>query len=400
VRNGKRRSTGSALASAVGWAGRSWRCSGGGSGGESERRERRPRTGGGPITTGYFVHDGDQIVLELESDGDVAHRLLWGPAVDEALADETGAGSTYWYLTDHLGTVRDVAAYSGGVTTIANHIAFDSFGRRASETNTALGDFDLGFTGKWLDRATGLQWNLNRWYSPSIQRWMSEDPIGFAAGDPNLNRYVGNMPVMYTDPSGLYWPGYPYSPHPIMTQPDPVAEKIAEGMAENENIVRPFVCGVAKGAGTAVLVVGAVVGSAAVGVPGGVITAGLWGLGVFGAIRLGEDVYNDPSTENIAENVGSVVGSGVVGCFAARPINNLLSPPGNRTPTGQTFWEFFKHEWNQVFWPRPNGKPWVSQIWDAMDQGPTLGGAGGAFTIIGSGFSQDPNAHKRKPQLK
>jgi RHS repeat-associated protein len=159
--------------------------------------------GGSPITTGCFVHDGDQIVLELESDGDAAHRLLWGPAVDEALADETGAGSTYWYLTDHLGTVRDVATYSGGVTTIANHIAFDSFGRRASETNTALGDFDLGFTGKWLDRATGLQWNQNRWYNPSIQRWMSEDPIGFKGGDANLSRYVGNEPTSITDPTGL-----------------------------------------------------------------------------------------------------------------------------------------------------------------------------------------------------
>jgi RHS repeat-associated protein len=115
---------------------------------------------------------------------------------------------TYWYLTDHLGTVRDVAAYSGGVTTIANHIAFDSFGRRASETDTALGDFDLGFTGKWLDRATGLQWNQNRWYNPSIQRWMSEDPIGFEGGDANLSRYVGNEATKYVDPSGLSpWKG-------------------------------------------------------------------------------------------------------------------------------------------------------------------------------------------------
>jgi RHS repeat-associated protein len=108
-------------------------------------------------------------------------------------------------LADHLGTVRDVADYNGttDVTTIANHIAFDSFGKRVSETNSALGDFDIGFTGKWFDRATGLQWNVNRWYNPSIQRWMSEDPIGFAPGDANLYRYVGNSPTMRTDPSGV-----------------------------------------------------------------------------------------------------------------------------------------------------------------------------------------------------
>jgi hypothetical protein len=33
---------------------------------------------------------------------------------------------------------------------------------------------------------------------------MSLDPIGFAAGDTNLYRYVGNKPTMATDPSGLW----------------------------------------------------------------------------------------------------------------------------------------------------------------------------------------------------
>jgi RHS repeat-associated protein len=175
-------------------------------------------TSGGAVTAGYFVYDGDQMVLELEPDADVAHRLLWGPAVDQALADEvSGGGEVHWYFTDHLGTVRDVATYntSTNVTTIANHIVFDSHGKRTSETNSSLGDFDIGFTGKWFDRATGLQWNVNRWYNPAIQRWMSEDPIGFAGGDANLSRYVSSAPTMYVDPDGLaaqepshgYWGG-------------------------------------------------------------------------------------------------------------------------------------------------------------------------------------------------
>jgi hypothetical protein len=37
----------------------------------------------------------------------------------------------------------------------------------------------------------------------TIGRWMEEDPEGFDAGDPNLNRYVGNNPANLTDPSGL-----------------------------------------------------------------------------------------------------------------------------------------------------------------------------------------------------
>src|ERR1700722_8006947 len=40
-------------------------------------------------------------------------------------------------------------------------------------------------------------------FDTRIGRWMEEDPIGFAAGDANLYRYVGNDPTNNTDPSGL-----------------------------------------------------------------------------------------------------------------------------------------------------------------------------------------------------
>jgi uncharacterized protein RhaS with RHS repeats len=40
-------------------------------------------------------------------------------------------------------------------------------------------------------------------YDPKAARWLSQDPIGFDAGDPNLYRYVGNEPTNETDRSGL-----------------------------------------------------------------------------------------------------------------------------------------------------------------------------------------------------
>jgi len=45
--------------------------------------------------------------------------------------------------------------------------------------------------------------NHNRWYDPSVGKWLSEDPSGFGAGDANLYRYCGNGPTDGTDPSGL-----------------------------------------------------------------------------------------------------------------------------------------------------------------------------------------------------
>jgi len=40
-------------------------------------------------------------------------------------------------------------------------------------------------------------------YDPSIGRFLTQDPLGFAAGDINLYRYVRNSPLNDTDPSGL-----------------------------------------------------------------------------------------------------------------------------------------------------------------------------------------------------
>ncbi len=51
-------------------------------------------------------------------------------------------------------------------------------------------------------------------YDPGIGRWISEDPIGFKAGDSNLYRYVGNNPTNNTDPSGLSgWNAHFYPLH-------------------------------------------------------------------------------------------------------------------------------------------------------------------------------------------
>jgi uncharacterized protein RhaS with RHS repeats len=42
-----------------------------------------------------------------------------------------------------------------------------------------------------------------RYYHPGLQRFLSEDPIEFAGGDPNLYLYVANNPIRYTDELGL-----------------------------------------------------------------------------------------------------------------------------------------------------------------------------------------------------
>jgi RHS repeat-associated protein len=168
-----------------------------------------------------FAYDGNQIVLQFEKDGegtvtcaDLSHRYLWQPdAVDQLMADERthldGNGNiatdeVLWALTDRQGSVNDLAKRDAttGATAVVDHIVRDSFGKVISESNPAKGCL-IGYTGRPIDKATGSQNNLNRWYDSRTAGWMSQDPKGFAAGQTNLYVYCGNSPTNATDPKGL-----------------------------------------------------------------------------------------------------------------------------------------------------------------------------------------------------
>ena len=71
-----------------------------------------------------------------------------------------------------------------------------------SQTNSAYQPL-FAYTGQMWDAAAALYYYHARWYDPHTGRFISQDPTGFAAGDPNLYRYVGNSPTIFTDRTGL-----------------------------------------------------------------------------------------------------------------------------------------------------------------------------------------------------
>ncbi len=87
-----------------------------------------------------------------------------------------------------------------------------------SQTNPSVG-FRFGFTGRELDSETGNYYYNSRYYDPLVGRFISEDAIGFAGGDANLYRYVGNSPTNYTDPSGEQVPVAVPLPAPALPLP-------------------------------------------------------------------------------------------------------------------------------------------------------------------------------------
>jgi len=107
-------------------------------------------------------------------------------------------------LADNQGTVRDVAQYDSlsDSTTVVDHLQYDSFGNITSQTNANLTP-PFAYTGRDWDAGSGLYYYRARWYDAGTGRFLSEDPLGLAAGDTNLQRYVHNSPLSATDPTGL-----------------------------------------------------------------------------------------------------------------------------------------------------------------------------------------------------
>ena len=150
----------------------------------------------------YFVYDRDNVILDfVDSGSDVVleKRYLHGARVDQVLAQEDGNGDVIWHLTDHLGTVKDLVDSSG---VVVNHFVYDSYGNVVSQTDEMVVSRYL-FTGREWDSEIGLYYYRARYYDATVGRFISQDPIGFEAGDANIYRYVFNSPLNYTDPTGL-----------------------------------------------------------------------------------------------------------------------------------------------------------------------------------------------------
>ncbi len=147
--------------------------------------------------TRYTVYDHERAFADFAEDGSLEAAYLFAPGADNILARATDDGLA-WYLADQQGTVRDIVDSTGATL---DHIDYDSFGAVLAETNPAEGD-RFKFTGREYDATTGLYYYRARYYDPQAGRFISEDPLGFNAGDPNLYRYVGNSPQNASDPLG------------------------------------------------------------------------------------------------------------------------------------------------------------------------------------------------------
>jgi RHS repeat-associated protein len=154
---------------------------------------RRQKKTLGSVVTSY-LYDGANTVQELTGASPSAN-LLTGLGVDE-LFQRTEGAITRTLLADALGSVVALADSAGVVQTSYTYAPYGA----TTVTGTASNNTSQ-FTGREND-SDGLYFYRARYYHPVMSRFVSEDPIGFAGGDPNLYGYTSGSPTNFNDPSG------------------------------------------------------------------------------------------------------------------------------------------------------------------------------------------------------
>jgi RHS repeat-associated protein len=153
----------------------------------------------------------------------VVANLLTGLGIDEYLTRTDTGGSSH-FLSDALGST---VALSDGAGALPTSYTYAPFGAASLTGSATANAFD--YTGREND-GTGLHYYRARYYHPTLQRFISEDPIGIRGGDVDFYAYVANNPMGQRDPLGLQAVPIP-GPAPIPVAFPPV---FIPGTPENE----------------------------------------------------------------------------------------------------------------------------------------------------------------------
>ena len=136
------------------------------------------------------------------------YALVWGDYIDELVChvDRTATGSPKYFATsNHL---YSVAALTDSTKAVVERYRYDAYGKRTVyaangttvRTKSSYGQ-QTGFTGRYHDTETGLQYFRNRLYSMTLGRFVNRDSVGYYE---RMNMYGAWFIPSAVDPMGLY----------------------------------------------------------------------------------------------------------------------------------------------------------------------------------------------------
>jgi RHS repeat-associated protein len=148
------------------------------------------------VTTHYIYDPRGNLLAEADGSNHITRKYIYG----QGLLAMATADARYCY---HFNATGSTIALTDMSQSVANRYAYEPFGQVLSQQETLPQPFK--FVGQYgvMAEPGGLYYMRARYYDPSVGRFISEDPIGFAGGDINLYGYVLDDPVNLVDPFGL-----------------------------------------------------------------------------------------------------------------------------------------------------------------------------------------------------
>ena len=157
--------------------------------------ERASKTVAGVATQFHYDQAGHLIAESNGATGATTRQYVW--LGDLPLAQIESSGAIYFIHADQTNTPQKMTDAGKAVVWSIDQ---QPFGQTVSTTGTT--STNLRAAGQYADAESGLNYNMNRDYDPSLGRYTEADPIGLAGGV-NLYGYVNQNPVDSVDPLGL-----------------------------------------------------------------------------------------------------------------------------------------------------------------------------------------------------
>ena len=133
---------------------------------------------------------------------DIDRDPLWNGEAKTSTGPGFSKEEIAYYQVDHLGTPQELTDHEGSIAWSAQYKAWGQAREVISDAARKAGIANpIRFQGQYWDEETGLHYNRERYYDPTVGRFVSSDPIRLIGGF-NLHQYASN-PVLWVDPLGL-----------------------------------------------------------------------------------------------------------------------------------------------------------------------------------------------------
>ena len=169
---------------------------------------------GGTLVKLYWRSISGDALAETDSTGSVTNAAYneYVFFSGRQIAARNGTGPIFYYFADQVGSTRSITTGNGTGQTpgqLCYDADFTPYGLEIPHTEhlqTTACPPNYKFTGYERDGETGLDYAFARYYSSSLNRFYSTDPLGGSIGSlqsHNAYAYVTNNPANIIDPSGM-----------------------------------------------------------------------------------------------------------------------------------------------------------------------------------------------------